>query len=69
MIYEHIPVIVDGRTDMYFGTGILQTYINISNLSIDADPVFRHWDVRGVMWDTGKAVSVYLSQDPHWRVV
>ena len=26
LIYKHIPVFVDGRTDLYFGTEILQTY-------------------------------------------
>ena len=26
LIYRHIPVFVDGRTDLYFGTDILQTY-------------------------------------------
>ena len=40
LIYKNIPVFVDGRTDVYFGTGILETYVNVSDVSIDPDPVF-----------------------------
>ena len=64
MIYEGIPVFVDGRTDMYFGTDILETYVNVASLVIDPDPVFKRWDIRWVLWNTGTALSVYLSQTP-----
>jgi hypothetical protein len=68
MIYEGIPVFVDGRTDLYFGTGILETYVNVSSVVVDPDPVFKRWDVRWVLWNPGTALSVYLSADPHWKV-
>jgi hypothetical protein len=68
MIYEGIPVFVDGRTDLYFGTDILETYTNVANAVVDPDPVFKRWDIRWVMWDTGSALNVYLSADPRWRV-
>jgi hypothetical protein len=68
MIYEHIPVFVDGRTDVYFGTGILDTYVDVAAVTIDPDAVFRRWDVRWVMWSPGTSLSVYLSQDPRWKV-
>ncbi len=69
LIYRHIPVFVDGRTDLYFGTDILQTYLNVSNLTVNPDTVFRHWDVRWVMWGRGSPLSVYLSHDPGWKIV
>jgi hypothetical protein len=68
LIYRHIPVFVDGRTDLYFGTNILQNYEAVSQLTVDPDTVFRHWDVRWVMWNRGSPLSVYLSHDPHWKV-
>ena len=68
LIYEGIPVFVDGRTDMYFGTGILQTYVNVASTVVDPDPVFKRWDIRWVMWDTGTTLSVYLSTDPRWKI-
>ena len=68
LIYRHIPVFVDGRTDLYFGTDILQTYLHVSDLTVDPDTVFRHWDVRWVMWNRGSALSVFLSHDPHWKI-
>ncbi len=68
LIYRHIPVFVDGRTDLYFGTDILQTYLKVSDLNVDPDTVFRHWDVRWVMWERGSALSVFLSHDPHWKI-
>jgi hypothetical protein len=69
LIYEKIPVFVDGRTDVYFGTGILETYVNVSDVSIDPDPVFRHWDVRWVMWNKATTLAIHLSHDPAWRTV
>ena len=69
LIYENIPVFVDGRTDVYFGTGILETYVNVSEVSIDPDPVFRHWDVRWVMWNKDTTLAMYLSHDPAWKTV
>jgi hypothetical protein len=69
LIYENIPVFVDGRTDVYFGTGILATYINVSNVDVDPDPVFRQWDVRWVMWNKGTTLAIYLSHDPAWKTV
>ena len=68
LIYRHIPVFVDGRTDLYFGTDILQTYLHVADLNVDPDTVFRHWDVRWVMWNRGSALSVFLSHDPHWKI-
>ncbi len=53
---------------MYFGTGILETYVNVADLSINPDPVFKRWDVRWVLWNTGTTLSVYLSQDPRWKL-
>jgi hypothetical protein len=68
LIYRHIPVFVDGRTDLFFGTDILQTYLNVSDLSVNPDTVFRHWDVRWVMWNRGSPLSVYLLHDPQWKI-
>jgi hypothetical protein len=68
LIYEHIPVFVDGRTDLYFGTDILNTYVDVSELTVNPDAIFRRWDVRWVMWDKRDAVSTYLSNDPHWQL-
>lgn len=69
LVYENIPVFVDGRTDVYFGTGILETYINVSGVSVDPDPVFRHWDVRWVMWNKDTTLAIFLSHDPAWKLV
>ena len=66
---RHVPVFVDGRTDLYFGTGILQSYVAVSSLEEDPDPVFKAWDVRYVLWNRDSALSVYLGHDPRWKVV
>lgn len=69
LIYKGIPVFVDGRTDLYFGTGVLTTYENVSNVTVDPDPVFQKWGVQWVMWDKGTSLAVYLSHDPAWQQV
>ena len=68
LIYRHIPVFVDGRTDLYFGTNILPSYFHVSDLTVNPDTVLRHWDVRWVMWNRGSALTVYLSHDPKWEL-
>jgi len=68
LVYEGIPVFVDGRTDLYFGTDILDTYVNVEGVSVDPDSVFRHWKVRWVMWDKGTSLSEYLLHDSRWKV-
>ena len=64
-----IPVFVDGRTDLYFGTKVLSTYVAVSELTTDPDAVFGRWDVRWVLWNRDTALSRYLSRDPGWRLV
>ena len=69
LIYENIPVFVDGRTDMYFGSGILETYVNVSDVTIDPDSIFRRWGVRWVMWNKDTTLAMYLSHDQAWKTV
>ena len=68
LVSRGIPVFVDGRTDLYFGTGLLQAYVDVSDLAVSPGPVLARWDVEWVMWDEGAALSTYLRHDPHWRV-
>ncbi len=68
LIHVGVPDFVDGRTDMYFGTGVLDTYTKVSSLSQAPDPVFDRYGVRWVLWPRGDALSTYLAQDPRWHV-
>lgn len=68
LIARGIPVFVDGRTDLYFGTGILNTYVQVSSLTLDPDRVFAKWHVRYVMWPRNTALTTYLSSDPKWSL-
>lgn len=68
LTYVGVPVFVDGRTDLYFGSGILQRYVEVSEVTADPDVTFRRYDVRYVLWDQGAALAVYLAHDPAWRV-
>lgn len=68
LIHLGIPVFVDGRTDMYFGTGILGQYAQIADVQVNPDPLLARWDVRWVLWAPGSALAVYLAHDPAWRV-
>ncbi len=69
LISRQIPVFVDGRTDLYFGTGILTTYVRVSTLAQPPDPVLSRWHVRWVLWPDHSALSTYLARDPRWRLV
>lgn len=63
-----IPVFVDGRTDLYFGTGILSDYEHIAALTVDPDKVLDRYDVRWVLWPADQPLSIYLAHDPQWRL-
>ncbi len=69
LISRNIPVFIDGRTDLYFGTGLLSTYFAVESLSRPPDPVFRRWHVRYVLWPTRSTLANYLALDPSWRLV
>lgn len=69
LIHVGIPVFVDGRTDLYFGTHILSDYLGIQQLTIPPDPVLSKFHVRWVMWPKAQALSIYLSQDRSWRLI
>lgn len=68
LMYLGVPVFVDGRTDLYFGTGLLSTYVDVSTLNFEPDPVFKRWGVRWVLWNRDSTLSTYLSRDPRWKL-
>jgi len=68
LISRSIPVFVDGRTDLYFGTGLLGTYFAVQDLAVMPDPVLHRWQVRWVLWPAHSALSNYLIEDPRWHL-
>lgn len=64
-----IPVFVDGRTDLYFGTPVLPDYQAVSGLTVDPDQVLARYDVRWVLWPAHQPLSEFLVHDAHWQLV
>ncbi len=69
LIHRHILVFIDGRTDLYVGTGIFSTYLKMKSLSINPDLVFQRYHVDWVVWPQGWALSTFLEHDPAWKLV
>jgi hypothetical protein len=69
LIHEGVPVFIDGRTDLYTGTGVLAEYLAVNNLTENPDRVLGRYHVRYVLWPPHTALAVYLAHDPHWRLV
>ncbi len=69
LIHVGIPVFVDGRTDLYFGTHVLSDYIDVEQLTTPPDPVLARYHVRWVLWPKAQPLSIYLSKDRSWRLV
>jgi hypothetical protein len=67
-IARHWATFVDGRTDLFEGP-VLTEFFDITNLSIDPDPVLRSYRVDYVVWAPGTALAEFLSHDPRWHVV
>jgi hypothetical protein len=68
LIWRHVPVFIDGRTELYTGTPVFQQYLRLSELATDPDRVFASYRVRYVLWPAGTPLAVYLQHDSHWRV-
>ncbi|MGH9103206.1 MAG: hypothetical protein ACRDYD_09545 [Acidimicrobiales bacterium] len=68
LIYEGLPVFVDGRSDLYLGTDVPQEYLAVAALRVDPDTVLLANDVRWVLWPSATALSTWLSGDPSWRL-
>ncbi|MHB1784252.1 MAG: hypothetical protein ACYCTE_16495 [Acidimicrobiales bacterium] len=64
-----VPVFVDGRTDLYAGTGVLAAYLAVADLTVDPDTILARYRVRWVLWNEHSALSTFLAEDPRWSVV
>lgn len=69
LISRDIPVFVDGRTDLYFGTHVLSSYEAVALGTERPDPLLARWRVRWVLWPAYHPLSVYLAEDRSWRLV
>jgi hypothetical protein len=69
LIHAGIPVFVDGRTDLYFGTPILSEYTEVAGLDQNPDPLLERCGVEYVMWTRDGSLAVFLARDPTWRQV
>ena len=67
-IARHRATFVDGRTDLFEGQ-VLTTFFAVSSVETAPDPVFTKYHVSYVVWAPNTALSLYLEQDPRWRVV
>lgn len=68
-IWAHVPVFIDGRTDLYTGTGVLAQYLAIKGLTENPTVVFRDYRVRYVLWPPHTALATYLAHDSAWTLV
>jgi hypothetical protein len=67
-IARHRATFADGRTDLFEGS-VLTSFMNITNLTTNPDPVLAAYHVRYVVWAPDTSLTVYLSHDPRWQVV
>ena len=67
-VARHRATFVDGRTDLFEGP-VLAEFFDITNLSIDPEPVLHAYGVDYVVWAPRTALSEFLSHDPRWHVV
>jgi hypothetical protein len=69
LIFRGVPVFIDGRTNLYAGTGVLGEYLALRNLTRDPDPILHRYHVEYVLWPPETPLSVFLSHDRRWRLV
>lgn len=69
LIWHHVPVFIDGRTDFYLADGILTQYLQAMRLTLDPDIIFDRWRVRYVLWPPATPLATFLDEDPSWRLI
>ncbi len=70
LIYRQVPVFVDGRTDFYLPSHVLQNYLAVKDLTKNPDVILGRYRVRYVVWPPGQALDQYLLTDrAAWKVV
>jgi hypothetical protein len=67
--YVGIPEFVDGRTELFTSGPVLRQYLAVDDLTSRPDPILRAYHVEYVLWPTHSALTFYLQEDTHWRVV
>ena len=67
-IARHRATFADGRTDLFEGP-VLTTFMAITNMTTNPEPVFTAYHVRYVVWAPNTPLSIYLSHDRRWHVV
>jgi hypothetical protein len=67
-IARHRATFVDGRTDLFEGS-VLTEFFDVTDMTMDPDPLLSAYHVAYVVWAPNTALSLYLSHDPRWHVV
>ena len=65
----HIPVFVDGRTELYTNTPVFNEYLAVDGMTTDPDPVLRDYKVKYVLWPPATPLGIFLAHDPSWQRV
>ncbi len=67
--WRGIRVFVDGRTELYTNTPVLDQYLALDNLTTEPDVILNEYRVRYVLWPPGSPLSIDLAHDTQWREV
>jgi len=68
LLGQHIPVFVDGRTELYTADGVLTRYLEVDAATVDPDAVLLPAGVTDVLWPRHSALATVLARDPLWHV-
>jgi hypothetical protein len=70
LIYEGIPVFIDGRDDVYLAsTDVFQYYVQAMKIALDLDTVLQKYNVKTVLLPNGVPLTRYLEAEPQkWKV-
>jgi hypothetical protein len=67
-IVRHRATFADGRTDYFTGTALTQ-FFDVTNGTVNPDPIFTRYHVQYVVWARGTPLYLFLSHDPDWKIV
>ncbi|MDO4996838.1 MAG: hypothetical protein Q4E69_06625 [Bacilli bacterium] len=62
LIYNSIPVFIDGRADLYSSVGLLNRYLNVVDLDVDYEITIDEYKFDYYLVESGSKLEKYINK-------
>jgi len=69
MLYHGIPTFIDARADLFFETGVVEDYMDLSGLKKDPDIIIEKYDIKNFLISNESRLFFYLEKCDEYEIV